>query len=288
MATCAMASVGTELPLDPRAAQAVAAGTLVYDADAAQACFDTIALFTCDRTDAPGRPTTASELGINPPACGTIVHGADPFGARCVIGDACTCEPGGAQPLALGDACDSNDRCPDGAFCTNPATQTTMICAALLPRDAPCDAGADLECAVGLACVADRGVATCQPLPGLGEPCPHGRCRDEGVTCSAGTCVAAGLDGAPCSAAADCSRFYACDATGHCAPGPRLGEACTFYCFDPDAYCDLKVGTCIARAPDGTPCGSQFGRNDNACRSRYCVPDADPRLGTCGSPAACP
>jgi hypothetical protein len=128
---------------------------------------------------------------------------------------------------------------------------------------------------------------TCEPLPAVGEPCPNGMCRDEGVGCNAaGVCAPVGLPGAPCTVAGDCSRFYRCDATGHCARGPIAGEACTLGCFDTDSYC---IGqTCRLRLPDGAFCGSQLGRMNDVCQSGFCKSSSpDPRLGICAPRAGC-
>lgn len=297
-ATAARAGIAAVFPAGSDADMAVSSGRARVDLDAAQQCFDQIAANTCDRTDAIGRSATGEGQSANPVSCGAIVHGSLSEGRACASDVECTsqrcstnpadctmacctgqCEVAASQPIAIGQPCDgATDSCMEGATCIS-SPSGDKRCRARLPQGASCQV--DAECDYNLGCI-----QTCQPLPAVGQPCPNGVCRDEGVVCnSARMCAPGGLPGASCVTTADCSRFYECDATKHCAGGPVLGEGCMFDCFD-RSVCN---GICIAPLADGAFCGTPTGRKDDLCQSHYCRPDpgGDPRKGACAPHPEC-
>jgi len=318
--TCARALLHQPFPVSRGDVAAVLVGRARFDAAAAEQCFARIAAATCDRTDDDLRPNgdgtdSVFSATANPDVCAGIVRGTVADGGRCSVGAECasrdcytlledcsmaccigTCGDTHA-PLAPGEPCESNrDTCVDG-FCAIPELFGTNRCATRVPQGGTCHAGAWDECEQGLACVTSTGfpMMTCQPLPTVGQPCPGGLCRDDGTVChSSGVCAAAGLTGDACVNNLDCSAFYACDRTGHCAP-VVAGAACSggehTSCFDDGMVCDF---TCMPLAPEGAPCGSQTGRQSRLCASGLCVPTeggshgGDSRFGVCAGDAVAP
>jgi hypothetical protein len=111
-----------------------------------------------------------------------------------------------------------------------------------------------------------------------------GVCRDEGATCSNGTCQRQGFPNNPCALISDCSVFYTCDINqGHCTPPPTLGGDCTNGDCPVGSYCMnavLGANTCTPYTADNAPCMEGV-----ECASGRCVgPDL---MQTCAPIVAC-
>jgi hypothetical protein len=267
--------------VDPNPTAAVAAGKLTYSGANARACIDALAAASCDLTDRSER--------VEPPACMRVFTGRLPEGEACAFSsecvsldcmvptcsDACcpgTCGP--STPLAkIGESCTATG-CVDDAFCDDTAT-----CRALLAMGSTCnDQG---QCQYGLGCVGlTPGVpGTCGPLPKIGESCPDHICSEVGAVCNAtGTCVAMGLPGDACSVDLDCSFYFHCDATQHCAPYPTLGMTCIDRCSDA-SWCNVPagqtMGTCDPLLANGQACS-----RTTQCASYFCDTSASPAVCT--------
>lgn len=233
-----------------RALDAVAAGRLAYDDDAAGRCVATTREAYCLAEPFIDASCRAMFVGQVPE--GELCTS----GAECVGGGACanpqctvqcctgTCgppltgelpEPEGA---ALGEACEQHADCAEGAYC-----ETDFTCTAVPTEEgARCLFGCargDLYCDVE-ALVCRRFAAAgetcdpngvdappcddawsycdqvCTPRPGPGEPCDGIRRCIAATFCDNGTCQPRGGPGAPCFSADQC--LVTCDGgTGQCA-----------------------------------------------------------------------
>jgi hypothetical protein len=290
-ATCHVAYLGIDFGVDSSQIAAVKAGKVKYDASAARTCFNAIADAPCDQT--------AEAHRVLPPACAQVLAGTVGSGGNCVMDAECksqscnipicvvTCCSGacvGDAPLVpapVGSACGgSAGPCVSDAFCDFTGT---MTCTALYGSGMACQN--DSECAFGLAC-AGSSAPVCKTLPIVGEPCPDGRCRDDGTTCSSTTqtCVKVGLLGAACTTNTDCSHFYTCGSAGACQATP-IGGSCTSDngCFESASYCALPTagsGTCAVPQANGDPC-----TNDRDCESDHCEDTLQPPV--CTDPPMC-
>lgn len=188
-------------------------------------------------------------------AC-AIVHGDQPLGAGCTVKDVvysdCNrdleCSNGicvdPCQRLAAGDNCVSGASlavCDDGLFCDS---GNTKQCQPVGGVGSPCPTG--VGCNEDTYCGADK---TCTAPPKAGEPCdplaPQSQC-DEALYCAGGTtCEPIPGDGQPCDVV--CQAYLVCDA-GTCKPGPGVGEPCPV-----EGPCGLgaicEVDTCVAEQP---------------------------------------
>lgn len=265
-------------PADPNLQAAVSAGKLAYDGVKAQQCFDAIAAVSCDATDMSER--------VEPAACKQIFTGKVQQGAACAFDDECAsgvclipgcnnaCCPGqcgpAEPPAQIGASC-ANVMCVDNAYC-----DLTQTCRALVAQGGACMDSS--WCNFGLGCTGTTGggMGTCNPLPATGAPCPDQQCASIGDVCNAQQmCAVDGLPGAPCIGSGECSPFYQCDATNHCAPYPTLGQACTTVCSD-DSWC--MNGTCTAPLANGMTCATQ-----DQCASDFC----DNTTGKCADLPMC-
>jgi hypothetical protein len=105
-------------------------------------------------------------------------------------------------------------------------------------------------------------------------------CRDAGLHCTTDkVCARFGLPGDACATRADCSSYYTCDATLHCAVGAHQGEACSamIRCNDIGNYCDSATMICTPPQPDGAACTSNSQCDSNNCAgtgtARTCAQD---------------
>lgn len=284
VSTCLAASLGFTFTNDPSLAAAVAAGKVIYDGNKLGQCYDQFGALSCDRTsqDARVEPAVCRDLVQGTVAAnGVCANSAECKSQSCMVptcGMACcmgTCVGDTPPPveIAIGQSCaTTSSRCVAGAFCDMTAT-----CAALKPSGATCNSSN--ECDYELGCAGTPRV--CKALPTVGQACPDALCRDSGSYCnSSGMCVMVGLPSATCATAADCSAYYTCDATKHCAPGPRLGEACssTARCFDDATFCDPVSSTCKALEANGTACTS-----NSQCQTNNC----DTASQTCATKPVC-
>ncbi len=222
---------------------AVDAGKVKYDDGLAEDCIDDLRDASCSQ---------AAQLS---PACDDIFKGTIADGGMCAFDDECvsgscavtdcteaccpgTCQPARATPK-IGEMC--NFICEDGAYCADDNT-----CHAVLAAGAACS---DVfACANGLYCANFTGMmaGTCTKLPATGEACTE-QCANIGDYCE-GTCKKVGLPGDACTNNDQCSYYYFCDDTMHCAeePAPML----------------LPNGSTCA---SGTQCQSHYCGNDNKC-----------------------
>lgn len=273
VATCHRAYTGLHFPVDPNAYAGVTAGVVKYDGVKARTCIDADANQSCDLTSSSAR--------VPPVACDGIFTGTMAENSSCASNAECTsgvcyiaictiecCRGvcmGGAVPSRgkAGDVCGIVP-CSEGTFCDI----NSKTCTPLMKQGAVCIG--NFQCDYGLGCFGTP-VMTCQPVPTIGEACPDNRCRDDGATCSGGTCAKMGLAGAPCTTRKDCSPYYQCDATGKCAEGAHVGDACTssLDCFDAGTYCAIPngatEGTCAQQLPDGSACQA-----DRDCSADNC------------------
>jgi hypothetical protein len=274
---------------------AVFAGREYYDGGKVAACFDKVAMATCDTTDADSRFDYACAFGI--------FRGAQKAGDACAFDNECvsgqcatpgcgnlSCCQGSCigstppvipppaqigQPCALGTG--TANSCVDGAFCDF----STNFCVALKTAGMACNQ--NLECDYGLGCTGSNPTRTCKTLPTLGQPCPDFVCRDEGQQCtSAGAtslCTKVALPGASC-ATAPCTPYSMCDFNMmKCVPYPAIGQTCTSRCNDVGAFCDSGTSTCTALKPNGAVC-----TQSNQCATSFCDSAV---TGLCADPPTC-
>jgi hypothetical protein len=179
------------------------------------------------------------------------------------------------EELGAGDECDDHDICPEDLVCSDPT---------------------------------GTGTDTCQPIPGLGEPCEYpgyyvvDACQD-GLRCDGNTavCVPNAALGEACGPI-DGQDVYCADgllcqtpdlvSAGVCVEMPSLGDACGYVDSDyipcpAELQCDDESsdpGTCVARQAIGEPCDEPsdvtYMRASNCAIGLVCTPD-----GACADPA---
>jgi hypothetical protein len=285
--TCRKVNIGINIHVSASDQAAIDMGKTRYDGENAQRCLDALASRSCDVTSESNRAI--------PDACREIATGTQHDGAACAQDTECislscnvpacdlacctgTCagDTAPARAAKLGESCEAAS-CDTRSFCDD----ATTTCVALKPADAFC-VSPD-ECAFGLDC---GPIGTCVALPAPGATCT-GACRDEGTTCSAAsrTCVKVALAGEACTASADCSPLYRCDAaTKLCSAGPAVGAPCTLAqrCGDDRAFCDVAqgqvMGTCALPKADGAAC-----QRNASCESVFC----DQATSTCKPEPVC-
>jgi hypothetical protein len=222
---------------------AVDAGKVKYDEDLAEECLDDLRDASCSQT--AGLDSSCEDIFT-----GTIADGgmcafdAECVSRRCSVTDCAeACCPGTCMPARptpkIGEMC--TFVCVDGAYCGSDS-----ICHAVLAKGAACDD--PFACGDGLYCsgLTVMMAGTCTALPKTGEACTE-QCLEIGDYCD-GTCKKVGLDGAVCTSDEQCSRYYPCDDTGHCAlPASEMG---------------LPNGSTCSSSPQ---CESHYCGNDNKC-----------------------
>jgi hypothetical protein len=269
-ATCAGMNLGISNNVDPSLRAAIDAGKVKYNGANLGRCYHAIGDMSCDRTD-------GSVRSFGGDACSETVIGTVADSGQCALDAECisqtcdvpacpdqccqgTCAATAAGPGDIGAACELNQDCKEGAYCDS----TTDLCAALKPAGSACQQLT--ECAYNLGCAGTP--RTCQALPTLGQACPDGMCRDAGTYCTAAkVCAKVGLPGDPCTTRSDCSFYYVCDATNHCAVGPHEGESCAVNtrCADFENFCDSATKICKGRQPDGAACTTSSQCDSNFC-----------------------
>ncbi len=299
VATCLQHA--TRWPAEPTMLAAIDAGVVVWHADRAQACVDTIEALTCDETSIEYRHTyELAAADVSPSACSGLITGTLGDGAPCSFASEClsgecwlesalVCDDAGCcRGTCVGDqpaAAQPNDGvcryapCLDG-WCDD------SVCRPLLAEGAPCDAYADRfynqVCDYGLICSG----GTCIATAGTGESCVDRPCHNEGETCGMfqHICIPRYPLGTPCTRDDQCMSPYVCDATQRCVEPPPttflpVGATCTLRgpaCESP-AFCDVDYrngkfeGVCIAPRGLGEPCDW-----DGQCASGHCN-----NLGVC-------
>jgi hypothetical protein len=223
----------------------VAAGTVVYDAQAAGACVDVFKnVASCKQTE---MGDIQSRIDAT---CGKVFIGSLPAGGGCFF----------------------DEECADGGICGSQTCSSDGCCAGTcLARPTPIPVGGDCsnpllnqECAAGTVCAANAaGGGTCKaPLPAGARCGPYDRCAlpyhcggtVDPVT-NEGTCTAPPARGQSCDMSGDCDdgRDY-CDPNYVCTSRIALGGACS----TPEACVDYATcdGTmCVAKPGPDASCG---------------------------------
>lgn len=252
---------------------AVAAGRIEFDGEAAKDCLDAIRARDCVDTDPQEEPACAAALrgrmGRNGPCMISAecadggVCGFDPScGEQCCVG-ACRVR---ADPLELGEACGGSIDCAEGGYCgLDP--EGGQVCLARVKVGGDCSLGQG--CAEGGVC--DGAVCREQKVAGEGERCDGFAVCEEGARCvyadeGAPRCRRPPQLGAPCDPQGiGCARFdtYCDEASGLCVLLPAPGAGCADYRCANYATCqNLLVdgpSTCVARAGAGEACGASVG-----------------------------
>ncbi len=275
-----------QIPTSVALAAAVDAGQVIFDGDAARACFAAIADAACE--------VTAVAYRARPEACLTIFRGTVAEGGACTLDQECvsqrcpapacdqaccpgTCAGGDAPALAAAGASCETATCDAASYCD----QVDHTCMPLKGANASCESFD--ECADGLYCLLS---GTCGSLPAEGQTCDVDGCQRTNDRCDPDThlCTAAGIDGAPCTTQSDCSAVLTCDNTRHCSGGTPLDGPCrTSSDCAPATRCDIaegdSTGLCHALHGVGESCVSSFD-----CSSHKCDRDAQ----RCLADVACP
>jgi len=260
--SCRATRTAVRYPADLFAA--VDAGIVRWHGAAAEECIDRLAQASCDRTSESYR-----RLGCERLLSGTLGDGeACTLSVECVSNECwtegCTeaCCVGycvGDTPPAIGkigevcrlSGCESGARCEDS------------VCVPLRAEGEACTYELNGECAYGLACIDKE----CTPPIESAESCTIGsECRMVGEQCNPrGRCGPLGQIGDLCISMNHCAPHLICDVGSHCAPAPRIGEACEYLCFDAGAFCDDATHVCTLPKLDGAVCAY-----DHECRSYNC------------------
>lgn len=258
---------------------AVAAGTALYDGEAALACLEAIRGLGCGaqypETPAVCREVFRGKIGRNGPCMsafecvGEAICGFDPACTDACCPGACRVLP---EPLEEGEACGGTRACADGLFCGfDEVTGMATACAPRVKAGERCSS--DAGCVEAAYC--DDGKCRMRPVRGIGQACDlndvceaPGQCHYlsiDGV--EQARCVAPGGLGAPCNASdsGTCARFdtFCDETTNSCEllPGPGAGcspGGCADHAFCVRADGD-EVGTCTALARAGEACGEVAG-----------------------------
>jgi hypothetical protein len=266
----------TRLPfeLDARLIGAVDAGRVRWHGDAAEDCIEKIGLATCDTTSESYR-----YLHCQPAFSGTLGNGeACTLSTECISRECWTegCTEaccvgycaGDTVPVVgeLGEPCRLSG-CVAGTRCEN------SVCVPLRAEGDACMW--DDECAYDLGCGSQQ---RCESLAFSGERCnTQVDCRMVGEICGPqGTCEVTGTPGDPCLQDSHCGARFVCHTDGRCAPGPAVGQPCSFnrVCFDLGAYCDETTDLCSLPQADGAACTFS-----GECESAYCF---DGACASCG------
>lgn len=274
---------------EPVIEQAIARGTITYDATRARACLDALGADPCTLTN-NGRAAVV---------CQGVYSGTLPAGGACSLNEECGVE----------QFCSTTTACPG-------------TCQARRTSGQPC--GEERHCAAGLTCTDEVCVAPpmvgagCTELGGcaLGMLCSAGQCRPvdevlvgaEGATCSLQNgplclpglscvvdtvgmggatfvCRAGVAAGAACRTGipAQCPEGQACSGTdlmrldfdGTCAPVPTMeGAACDLSGCANGMKCEMDV--CVRVRDNGEAC-----ETSSQCASSLCS------MGTCVAPMLC-
>jgi hypothetical protein len=254
LATCDATNIGWYWTV-PELIEAVHAGVVHWDADAAQRCLEQEV--SCDIT------SDAHYRRCDPLTSGTLHEGeACNLAAEC-ISQECWTEPcygvccvgycvGDKPPVRghIGDPCRFAE-CLEG-YCN------ASVCLPRLAEGAICSL--ERQCAEGLGCAPMGTEYRCKRLPYTGEVC-SGACAMDGDRCGlSGRCEPGATGGQPCTADTDCSELYRCGPNQRCIDaGAAIGESClsTGRCADLDAFCDTPTGKCYPRYPiEITDCGT--------------------------------
>lgn len=305
------------VPAGAYVADAVEAGTIVFDPDAAEECL------AFEATACPLRAPLESYQMVLPgaarDACDRMFTGTVPLGGACRIGAECE---GGFPVLA---SCDTGDACPGrcvampglGEACElRGGCRWPLLCG----TDAVCVSGAvgapcahTLDCWTPLRCLPGvDGASVCTEPPGEGAPCAFAEPCASALACVGGICAAPASDGESCGAERPCAdglrcvasrcayiaapseacdgatrvcpHGFACERT-RCQPLPALGDACDARRACVQGLC--AGGVCVGLST-GEPCDTHSALDacaghceDGRCRA---VRDAG---GACRTTRGC-
>jgi hypothetical protein len=289
---------------------AISAGRISYDANAAAACLNAYNSADCDFTSLLQAISTCQKIFTGKVqtggACHIDVECANGFCSGPQAGCAGTCT---AFP-AIGDAC-AGGRCgPDGT-----CDSMSQKCVALGGKGATCDL-LSAPCQTGLDCVTVGSSSTCQPPGAEGQPCGFSfstpACQS-GLYCDGDTqtCLRPVESGGACNSNSSCDGGLVCVIAGnatsgtcqpihdigqHCEPGDhsgcasdatcdaststcelagQAGDDCSSTSCAPQFYCDATTMKCAAKVASGGACDPQ---NFDACITGSC----DSTTKTCG------
>jgi hypothetical protein len=279
--------------------QKIMAGTIKYDGNKAQACFDALAGLTCDGL-----------LQRDQPACLAAMDGAVALGGDCDINEDCAgsaiCQvSAGACPgkcvalLSAGQACSADGDCASGLQCSS---ETSLCVKPAVAGDA-CEYGSP-PCSPGLLCLGKDDTAK---TPGVCRSTSDAFSAAEGAACDpvAGTLCGSGVS---CVADVDLATFklvWTCvksgtyPAGGACKPGVPDACAAGTYCLTGTGLAALS-GTCTAIPEAKQPCGTGYGAQcqpgavcvANVCQNYAangvsCTGNAMCYSGYCGTSGGC-
>lgn len=183
-----------------------------------------------------------------------------------------------AGTVADVEACLSDAEClSSGASCAPADCGDSCCLGTCEPRpglDEPC---LDLfDCEPGLKC----SISSFTCITGdVGTPCPHRVDCDPGAWCDGGVCRPDFGEGEPCSSLLQCGGETTCVA-GQCRRVTEPGDACDEFCFG-NLYCDLSgagLGVCRPLPSNGQPCGALLpclGQTQRCGAGGVCVERSD-------------
>jgi hypothetical protein len=243
-------------------AEAVAAGALAFDADAAQACLDGLGDLSCEALQV----SLTITLGAPVASCGEALTPQQAPGEPCALGTECaggTCVFAGSCPGSCEALGDPGDPCGPDAFCDFARAACLEDACVALPDHVgdPCP---DLPCAAPLSCVSGACAAASlggEPCGGGNAPCYPGLVCVQQTVAAAGTCAAPRTVGEPCFASDDCAAGEGGPLLcvgGSCQPAPSPGQPCFDFACDAAGTCDLAAipPTCVPRPGAGEPCAN--------------------------------
>lgn len=273
----------------PRLEEAIARGSVTYDASRADACLAAVAAAGCGAIDRPSLPDCEAALA------GTIAPGgACSIDEECMGDSYCRTDaacPGTCQArVASGSACTSDAACQAGLRCAG------GTCQAPARAGAACEGPTMIQCAGGLLCLgASAG--------GAGMPARAGACRAIDAVRSAALgdlCDPQSSEGPLCMAGLSCALTGVSGGTMpvfECESEASSGGPCHLGVPDPcptGEFCDGVMpfmgdfdGTCTALPGSGEPC--QGGRCAEGLRcnaASTCTPVSDVG-GACSEGADC-
>jgi hypothetical protein len=277
-ATCDELFECDDMELDEMA-RSVEAGRMVYDADLAGKCLQSIRNAKCTMIDGIFE-------GLED-ECQDVFTGLVAQDGDCYRENECTeglyCDetvsecPGQCQPYKdLGDTCNGGDCDPDVADCD----WQQGVCAELVGAGEICD---NIDCQPGLVCDYDSDPAVCLDPAPAGSICASSRGCESGLQCVSGKCAGPAGPGQACDLGADfegvlfaCQPGYYCNAdvihqltTGTCQPKKGSGSECIlFYECTAGLLCiglqineqtqEVTPGSCGKPLGAGAPCTAGF------------------------------
>jgi hypothetical protein len=288
--------------------EAIAAGRITYDGDAAQRCLDAFSTSGCGLN---------AILALSSSLCTKIVHGNVPLGGACKSIIECAnsyCQQGTSLNgvpgcdgtcvayAATGDACNVV-----GKHCapTDNCDAVSNTCVTLGQLGASCTSSS--SCATGLACRSSGNAATCQAPANENDPCGSFDECNGGLYCDVTgmVCKRQTPAGTACSYTTSCADGTKCVGAstqmGTCQAFLDIGQMCTGTPTDSacaqDARCDATSHTCTASGSgqEGSDCTmSACGINlycnaQKKCALKVQVGQAcDPTvIGACVASATC-